>query len=303
MRITVGLVGCGRWGSNHLRTLKALKSSGRITRVVVCDIDPETLSAVDADATYASLSRMLEVENIDALAIVTPPDTHLALAREGLQHGLPLFVEKPLALHHDDAVDFLTSLPQNSVLIVGYILRHHHGVNRLFSSPVQEAVGELVSVHYQRQTVRDRPHDAEPISTLGVHGLDLIAWLLNQPLMFGKTVSKTVSADTASLEMVFPTGQRGAFEVAWSAPEERRLLHIEGDLGRASLDFGTGTIELTSKTGTAATVHSTGNDALLEEWNHFLDHLDVEGQHALPSVERLLDQSEWIHTYGGPDSV
>jgi len=303
MSITVGLVGCGRWGSNHLRTLKTLKSSGRITRVVVCDIDPQTLSTVDADATYGSLSRMLEKESIDALAIVTPPDTHLALAREGLQNGLPLFVEKPLALHHDDAVDFLTSLPQNTVLIVGYILRHHHGINRLFSPPVQEIVGEVVSVHYQRQTVRERPHDAEPISTLGVHGLDLIAWLLNQPLMRGKTLSKTVSADAASLEMVFPSGQRGAFEVAWSAPEERRLLRVEGDCGRASLDFGTGSIDFTSKTGTVATVHSTGNDALFEEWSYFLDHLDTEGQHTLPSVERLLDQSEWIHTHSGPDSV
>ena len=82
MGLTIGLVGCGRWGSNHLRTLNALKSTGRISRVVVCDIDPEKLKDVDADAAYTSLRSMLEQEQLDGLAIVTPPETHVELARE-----------------------------------------------------------------------------------------------------------------------------------------------------------------------------------------------------------------------------
>ena len=83
MDLTIGLVGCGRWGINHLRTLMSLRSIGRLGRVVVCDIDSTKLDALEADATYPSLTQMLEDEQLDGLAIVTPPDTHVALARQG----------------------------------------------------------------------------------------------------------------------------------------------------------------------------------------------------------------------------
>ena len=297
MGLTIGLVGCGRWGSNHLRTLNALKSTGRIGRVVVCDIDAQKLKAVDADAVYTSLRPMLEQEQLDGLAIVTPPETHVELAREALQRNLPLLVEKPLALEHEDAKAFLTSLSEHNLLVVGYILRHHHGVQRLRSSKIRDVLGNIASVRYERQTVRQRPEGAEPISTLGVHGLDLIAWLLNQSLMAGTIETKSVTTDTALIEMAFQSGQKGAFDVAWNAPEERRLLHVEGGLGRATLDFGSGRLDITSS-GTTTTVHSSGRDALHEEWCYFLDHLQAGGKHTLPPVDRLLDQSAWIHTHG-----
>lgn len=302
MDLTIGLVGCGRWGINHLRTLMSLKSIGRLGRVVVCDIDPTKLDALEADATYPSLTQMLEDEQLNGLAIVTPPDTHVALARQGLAHNLPLLVEKPLALDHESAVDFLTSLPNESVLVVGYILRHHHGIKRLLATDVQGALGDLLSVRYDRQTVRARPPDARPISTLGVHALDLIAWLMGQTLTSGEVVTKRETDDDAAVRLVFPSGQEGVFDVAWSAPEERRFLHLEGALGRAILDFGSGLISLETGQGTK-TIQSAGHEALVEEWHHFLDHITTTTQHVFPSVERLLDQSEWLKAHSAKDSV
>lgn len=302
MNLTIGLVGCGRWGINHLRTLMSLKSIGRLGRVVVCDIDPTKLDALEADATYPSLTQMLEDEQLDGLAIVTPPDTHVALARQGLAHNLPLLVEKPLALDHETAVDFLTTLPNESVLVVGYILRHHHGIKRLLATDVQEVLGDLLSVRYDRQTVRARPPDARPISTLGVHALDLIAWLMGQPLTSGEVVTKRETDDDAAVRLVFPSGQEGVFDVAWSAQEERRFLHLEGASGRATLDFGNGLISL--ETGQKIkTIQSAGHEALVEEWHHFLDHITTSTQHVFPSVERLLDQSEWLKAHSAKDSV
>jgi len=302
MHLAIGLVGCGRWGLNHLRTLMSLKSNGRLGRVVVCDLDPTKLDALEVDATYTSLTQMLVDEQLDGLAIVTPPDTHVDLARQGLAHRLPLLVEKPLALDHETAFDFLTTLPNDVVLVVGYILRHHHGIKRLLAADVQEALGDLLSVRYDRQTVRARPPGARPISTLGVHALDLIAWLMGQTLTSGEVVTKRETNDDASVRLKFPSGQQGVFDVAWSASEERRFLHLEGALGRATLDFGSGLISL--ETGQKAkTIQSAGHEALLEEWHHFLDSFNSTTQHVFPSVERLLDQSEWLKTHSAKDSV
>ena len=302
MGLTIGLVGCGRWGAVHLRTLQNLKSTGHVRRVVVCDIDAGKLAHIQADATYASFDQMLEHEHLDGAAIVTPPNTHVDLAREALMHSLPVLVEKPLAVEHEVASDFLHSLQENTVLVVGYILRHHYAIKHLHSPRIQDLLGEVRSVHYQRQTVRERPIGAHPISTLGVHALDLIAWLLDQPLMSGEVVNKSTTADTASVNLVFPTGHEGSFEVAWSASQERRLLHVEGALGQATLDFGTGDIDITSERGRTS-FQSMGNEALVEEWKHFLAHLNASKQHIFPSVERLIDQSAWLHAHGDGESV
>ena len=302
MGLTIGLVGCGRWGTVHLRTLQNLKSTGHVRRVVVCDIDADKLARIQADATYTSFGQMLEHEQLDGVAIVTPPKTHVDLALEALAHSLPVLVEKPLAVDHEAANDFLHSLLENTVLVVGYILRHHYAIKHLHSPRIHDLLGEIRSVHYQRQTTRERPVGAQPISTLGVHALDLIAWLLGQPLMSGEVVKKSTTADAASVNLVFPTGHEGSFEVAWSASQERRLLHIEGALGEATLDFGTGDIDITSEHGRTS-FQSMGNEALVEEWKHFLAHFTASKQHIFPSVERLIDQSAWLHTHGGEESV
>ena len=39
MTLTIGLIGCGRWGTIHHATLMSLKQEGYLDRLVVCDID------------------------------------------------------------------------------------------------------------------------------------------------------------------------------------------------------------------------------------------------------------------------
>lgn len=302
MAPTIGLVGCGRWGSHHLRILNELKSTGRIQRVVVCDIDADKRREIQADAVYASLDEMLNGESLDGLAIVTPPETHVGLARQGLAHGLPLLVEKPLAANAAEADSFLTSLDETTVMVVGYILRHHHGIARLHSDDVRASLGKIQSVKYLRTTTRKRPPKAYPIATLGVHALDLISWFLDRPLMSGEVVSKVAAPDSASVNLAFPSGQNGGFEVAWSASEEQRLLHVNGTTGQASLDFGSGLLTLNTN-GASATLQSTGEEPLLAEWNHFLHHIQRGHPYVFPPVDRLHDQSMWLHAHGGEDSL
>ena len=131
MVTTIGLVGCGRWGMNHYRTLISLRARGFVDRVVVCDINPSALTGLEADETYTSLQAMMETENLAGAAIVTPSTTHLELAQNLLDQNIPLFVEKPLADDHEKAMKFLRKLPDSAILVAGYLLRHHAGLQRM----------------------------------------------------------------------------------------------------------------------------------------------------------------------------
>ena len=295
MGIVIGLVGCGRWGSNHLRVMKRLQSEGLVQRVVVCDVDGERLANIQADATYANLESMLSAEALAAVAIATPPETHLELAKMVLDKNLPLLLEKPLSNNHAASKTFLAELPNDSILVVGYLLRHHEGLLQTQTAAFAKAVGNIRDVVYTRRTRRMRPDGATPISTLAVHAADTLAWLLAQPLMQGETVHAAHSENTASWRIRFPTGQTGAFDVAWATSDERRLVEIEGTRGRARIDFGSHEMTVIDSSGVVVrTERLADSEPLLAEWLHFLDSIKAGSPCVFPDIERLLDQSEWL---------
>jgi predicted dehydrogenase len=59
---------------------------------------------------YCDLAKLLEVEKPDVLHITTPPQSHLALTRQAVAAGCHVFLEKPVALHHNDAEAIIASV-------------------------------------------------------------------------------------------------------------------------------------------------------------------------------------------------
>ena len=78
MTVNVGVIGCGRWGMIHLKTLKKLKNQGLVSKIHACDVDDSREIKVSglADSFSLSWKEMLNQEPIDIIAIVTPLDTH-----------------------------------------------------------------------------------------------------------------------------------------------------------------------------------------------------------------------------------
>lgn len=289
----IGLVGCGRWGANHLRTLQQLKAEGALHRLVVCDVDPQQLLSLDVDATYTSMDEMLSAESLNGVAIVTPPDTHLSLVQRAFDAHLPVLVEKPLSGDDEANQRFLSGMRGNETMVVGYILRHHAGVQHLLGSEVLKCIGPVVSVSYIRRTTRSKPKGMDPLTTLGVHGLDLIAIALDTKLLAMEVQEKTLEESVARVHLTDEGGRDATLDVAWQAESEVRIFEIEGALGQASLNFGTGESTVTlHRTEPTRTTHQ--GDALDREWRYFLDRIDKSEAHTFPPVERLLDQSGWL---------
>ena len=297
MTFAIGLIGCGRWGCNHHRVLAELQREGQLRRLVICDVDENKTHDLDADARYASIEAMLANEQLDGVAIVTPPQTHLPLVKKALDVGLPVFVEKPLSEDHDENERFLAGL-SDGVLVVGYILRHHAGLQKFSSSEIREALGDAVAVRYVRRTPRQRPQGAAPITTLGVHGLDVIAWLFDQPLTSAVTHCISMTEDAASVLLEFPKGTTGRFDVGWSAAAEQRVVEVRGVNGRARLDFGSGVLTLDVDNEPVCTVPVNANEPLRAEWLYFLERCRSPEATVFPSKQRLLDQSAWLQSHG-----
>ena len=60
------------------------------------------------------------------MVIATPAETHYLLVKEALLSGKHVYVEKPMALHHEEGEELISIAKQsNLVLMVGHLLQYH----------------------------------------------------------------------------------------------------------------------------------------------------------------------------------
>jgi predicted dehydrogenase len=101
-RLNFALIGLHGRGYAHLSALKANKDTARISHV--CDVDSDTLRKFAGDAqrelgyapsTDKDFRNILQLKEVDAIAIATPDHWHAPMAIAGLQAGKHVYVEKP----------------------------------------------------------------------------------------------------------------------------------------------------------------------------------------------------------------
>ena len=81
------VVGAGRWGRNHIRTLRELSALGGVTEPGA-EARAEVEKAFPGTPVYADLDAALEAD-FDGFVLATPAETHHALARRILEAGRP----------------------------------------------------------------------------------------------------------------------------------------------------------------------------------------------------------------------
>src|SRR6185295_6160438 len=98
--VRVAAVGCGYWGKNLVRNFAEL---GALAAVVDPDREVAANIAKQFNTTAREWQSVLEDVAIDGVVIAAPAALHYQLAREALEAGKHVFVEKPLALNTQDA--------------------------------------------------------------------------------------------------------------------------------------------------------------------------------------------------------
>ncbi|MGE3476593.1 MAG: NAD-dependent epimerase/dehydratase family protein [Rhodospirillaceae bacterium] len=118
--IRVCLVGAGVIANIHAEALKALKN---ISAVAIVEPSAERARAFAGKwkipAVYQDLETALKEGDFDAVHILTPPDSHAALARLCLVYNRHVLIEKPVAAHGVDAADLVAREAETEGLVAG----------------------------------------------------------------------------------------------------------------------------------------------------------------------------------------
>src|SRR5215207_8583866 len=128
--LNVGIIGCGYWGSKHVRVLQAVAG---VERVVAIDASEDRLAAIVAShpSLAGSCFRDLDsaLDHVDAVVVSTPPRTHARLAMEAINASKGVLVEKPLAtsvVDSDALIDAASA--RNVTLMAGHTFEYNAAV-------------------------------------------------------------------------------------------------------------------------------------------------------------------------------
>jgi len=151
----VGLVGAGRIGAFHARTLRTLDE---VTALTIADADPATARRVAAEvgADGVESAEALVAAGIDALVIATPTPAHATLLRLAAGAALPAFCEKPVALELATLDALIAEIDRAGTLVqVGFQRRFDAGYRAAHDAVANGSVGTLL-------VLRAATHDPVP---------------------------------------------------------------------------------------------------------------------------------------------
>ncbi|HLF71350.1 MAG TPA: Gfo/Idh/MocA family oxidoreductase [Dehalococcoidia bacterium] len=233
--LRVAVIGCGYWGPNLVRNFFDAPGS-TVTRV--CDLEPERLDAIGKRYPTIGLGSdwrdVVHDPDVDAVCIATPAATHYAIAREALNAGKHVWVEKPLSMSFAEARE-LTELATKlgRVLLVDHTFVYTPAVQRMRQSIVSGELGDLLYYDSIRVNLGMYQHDVNVIWDLGVHDFSIIDYLLPYRPSGVSAVAASQIADSgreglAYVTLHFEGDFIAHFHVSWLAPVKIRLATVCG---------------------------------------------------------------------------
>lgn len=251
--LKVAVVGCGFWGLNHARVLKELEGA---ELVAVSDVDPAR--AKQAGARYGvpwftENEELFKRSGAEAVTICTPSSTHVEVALQAIEHGLNLFVEKPLASTAEEALKVVKAAEEGGVkLMVGHIERFNPGVRRVKSILREGGVGDVVLMSSRRVSAWPaRVGDVGVVKDLAVHDLDVMRYLADEEPREVYAVAgrlKHAYEDYAHIVLKFPS-EVGFIEANWLTPRKVRRLTVTCTEGIVTLDYITQEVAVEDEAG------------------------------------------------------
>ncbi len=187
--LKIGIAGCGQMGRKH--ALNCSRMDG-VSVVAVADSDEERAMALAGETKaipYQSSEAMIGGSILDALIVATPPGVRREAVERAATEGIPVFVEKPIALDMASARSCCAAVEKASVVnAVGFHLRY---------SPLTQRARGLLAVrritHVRTLTTTSyylkmdmplwflqRRHSGGPLNEQTLHMIDTARYLVGE---------------------------------------------------------------------------------------------------------------------------
>ncbi|MBZ9952190.1 Gfo/Idh/MocA family protein [Mesorhizobium sp. BR1-1-15] len=237
MKPRIAVLGCGYWGSNHIRTLKAL---GALHAVSDANRARAEGFASEQDCLAIEPYQLFVRNDIDAIVMALPPQFHAEMAVRATESGKDVLVEKPIALTVADAERSVQAAKDKGrVFMVGHVLRFHPAFETLKALIDKGELGEVRYIHSHRLGLGKFHTENDALWDLAPHDLSMILAITGtEPIEVrgeGAALLDNLS-DFAHLHMRFPNGLRSHLFASRLNPYRERRLTVVGTKAMAVFD-------------------------------------------------------------------
>jgi predicted dehydrogenase len=222
--VRAGVVGVGQMGRYHVGVLAEL---AQVELVGIVDVDPQRIQQLAETYNTAALTDYHDLlGEVDVVSIAVPTALHRDVAREFLDAGVHVLIEKPIAPTLAEAEElFELADRRGAMLHVGHVERFNGAVQEL-----KNIVRDPILIECRRLgPFQSRVKEDGVVLDLMIHDLDIVLNLVNSRVHHMSAVGASVISDVedvANVQLWFDNGCLATITASRATQEKIRTLAV-----------------------------------------------------------------------------
>ena len=275
-RMRAGVVGTGHMGQYHTLVYAELWD---VDLVGLVDVDGSKVARLAAQYDTQGFTDYRELfGKVDVVSLAVPTPLHFEVAREFMEAGIGVLVEKPLAPTLEEARElFRIARERNVVLHIGHVERFNGAVQELHKIVVNPV---LVESRRLGPFVPRVQHDTV-IMDLMIHDIDIVLGLVDAEIERLTAVGARVHSaqpDVANVQILFENGTLANITASRATEQKIRTLAITQPDAYVFLDYTDQDIQIHRR---AASEYILNRESIRYKQESFVEHLFVHKENPL----------------------
>lgn len=281
------VVGSGGWGKNLVRNFHELGALAG-----VAELNPDLQTKVKTDypdvELFADFHEALNLGH--AFVFATPAPTHYRFAKEALEAGKDVFIEKPMTLSTADAQALADYAKESgNILMVGHLLLYQPAIAWMRDYIQQGELGTVHHVATQRAKLGRVRSQENVWWSFAPHDISVVLDLLGNPSLTGvqaqgHAMLQANIQDDVHVNLTFASGQTAHIHSSWYWPLNQRSTTVIGSKRMMVYDEVAQTVtvhdkgihdDLSNRDNGAFTADIADSQPLKLECQHFLECLET----------------------------
>lgn len=242
MKKNICVIGGGRWGKNHIRTLAGL---GCLAAVVEADADRlrEFTEQYPGIKGYTDLDEAI-AGGYDGYTVALPAELHYPAGKKLLEKGLNVMLEKPMTLTAAQSAELVELARKTGArLMVGHVLLFHPAYRKIKEIIDSGRLGKLFYLYSHRLNLGTVRTEESVFSSFAPHDISVLDYLTGNPACKieakGAKFLQDKVYDSTLTQLEYPHNVHAHIYVSWLHPYKQQLLVVIGSKGMLSFDDAT----------------------------------------------------------------
>jgi UDP-2-acetamido-3-amino-2,3-dideoxy-glucuronate N-acetyltransferase len=235
---SICVIGGGRWGQNHIRTLFQMGNLGGIV-----EANPQRLEELLNQYPVKGFTTLEDAIEHDfhGFTIAAPAPMHFDIAKALLEKGKPVLVEKPMTLSAESSKKLVEIAEKhNTQLMVGHVLLFHPAIQKIKELIDDGKIGQLYYLYSTRLNLGTVRTEENVFWSFAPHDISVLDYFVGSPAekiesKGSKFLQKNVY-DYTMTQLTYPNNIHAHIFVSWLHPFKEQRLVVIGSKGMISFD-------------------------------------------------------------------